>query len=95
MYVIGEPGLVNALYDAGMTMNDYNPDYVVFGETRSLSYEKIEHAVRLVQRGAKLIGTNTCLLYTSKPHIAGAGQIFARRFCGFSILPATPQQIWG
>lgn len=60
-YVIGEPGLVNALYDAGLTMNDYNPDYVVFGETRSLSYEKIEHAVRLVQRGAKLIGTNTDL----------------------------------
>lgn len=57
-YVIGEPGLVNALYEAGFTMNDYNPDYVVFGETRSISYEKIEHAVSLVQRGAKLIGTN-------------------------------------
>ena len=42
VYVIGEPGLVNALYDAGLSMNDYNPDYVVFGETRSISYEKIE-----------------------------------------------------
>ena len=40
-YVIGEPGLVNALYEAGFSMNDYNPDYVVFGETRSISYEKI------------------------------------------------------
>lgn len=60
-YVIGEPGLVNALYEAGFTMNDYNPDYVVFGETRSISYEKIEHAVALVQRGAKLIGTNSDL----------------------------------
>ena len=60
-YVIGEPGLVNALYDAGFSMNDYNPDYVVFGETRSLSYEKIERAVKLVQNGAKLIGTNTDL----------------------------------
>lgn len=58
VYVIGEPGLVNALYDVGFTMNDYNPDYVVFGETRSMSYEKIEHAVSLVQKGAKLIGTN-------------------------------------
>lgn len=58
VYVIGEPGLVNALYDAGFSMNDYNPDYVVFGETRSISYEKIEHAVMLVQGGAKLIGTN-------------------------------------
>lgn len=61
VYVIGEPGLVNALYDAGLSMNDYNPDYVVFGETRSLSYEKIERAVKLVQNGAKLIGTNTDL----------------------------------
>ena len=58
-YVIGEPGLVNALYDAGLSMNDYNPDYVVFGETRSLSYEKIERAVELVFKGAKLIGTNS------------------------------------
>ena len=40
-------------------MNDINPDYVVFGETRSLNYEKIEKAVRLVLNGAKLIGTNS------------------------------------
>ncbi len=59
VYVIGEPGLVNALYDVGFSMNDYNPDYVVFGETRSLSYEKIERAVDLVLKGAKLIGTNS------------------------------------
>ncbi|MBQ8508667.1 MAG: HAD family hydrolase [Clostridia bacterium] len=59
VYVIGEPGLVNALYDVGLSMNDYNPDYVVFGETRSLSYEKIERAVELVFKGAKLIGTNS------------------------------------
>jgi NagD protein len=32
---------------------------VVFGETRSLNYDKIERAVRLVEKGAKLIGTNT------------------------------------
>lgn len=61
VYVIGEPGLTQALYDAGFTMNDINPDYVVFGETRSLSYEKIEKAVKLVLGGAKLIGTNSDL----------------------------------
>lgn len=58
IFVIGEPGLVNALYEAGFSFNDINPDYVVFGETRSLNYEKIETAVRLVHKGAKLIGTN-------------------------------------
>ena len=61
VYVIGEPGLTNALYEAGFSMNDINPDYVVFGETRSLNYEKIEKAVKLVMNGAKLIGTNTDL----------------------------------
>ncbi len=57
-YVIGEAGLINALYDAGISMNDVNPDYVVVGETRSYSFEKIEKAVLLVSKGAKLIGTN-------------------------------------
>ncbi len=61
VYVIGEPGLTYALYEAGFSMNDVNPDYVVFGETRSLNYEKIEKAVRLVMNGAKLIGTNSDL----------------------------------
>ncbi len=58
VYVIGEPGLVGALYDAGLTMNEVNPDYVVLGETRSYSYDRIERAVALVRGGAKLIGTN-------------------------------------
>ncbi|MFY9382158.1 MAG: HAD-IIA family hydrolase [Eubacteriales bacterium] len=72
VYVVGEPGLVNALYDAGFSMNDIDPDYVVFGETRSLSYEKIEKAVKLVQRGAKLIGTNSDLTGPSENGIIPA-----------------------
>jgi len=57
-YIIGEAGLIHAMYNAGYTMNNINPDYVVVGETRSYSYEKIEQAVNLVLRGAKLVGTN-------------------------------------
>lgn len=57
-YVIGEAGLINAMYDCGLSMNDVSPEYVIVGETRSYSYEKIEKAVQLVQKGAKLIGTN-------------------------------------
>ena len=34
-YVIGEAGLLNALYDAGIMMNDVNPDYVIIGETKN------------------------------------------------------------
>ena len=57
-YVIGEAALSKALYDQGIYMNDVNPDYVVMGETRTYSFEKIEKAIELVNRGAKLIGTN-------------------------------------
>jgi NagD protein len=57
-YIIGEAGLINALYNAGYTMNNINPDYVVIGESPSYSFEKIAHAVNLVLNGAKLIGTN-------------------------------------
>ncbi len=57
-YVIGEAGLINALYEVGITMNDVNPDYVIVGESKSYNYESIQRAVNLVLNGAKLIGTN-------------------------------------
>ncbi len=72
VYAIGEPGLTNALYEAGLSMNDINPDYVVLGETRTLNYEKIEKAVQLVFAGAKLIGTNTDLTGPSEKGIVPA-----------------------
>ena len=34
----GEAGLLNALYDVGITMNDVNPDYVVVGEAVSYTH---------------------------------------------------------
>jgi len=57
-FIIGEAGLISAMYDVGYTMNNVNPDYVVVGDTRSYSFEKIEQAVNLVLKGARLIGTN-------------------------------------
>ncbi len=57
-YVIGEAALAKALYDHKIYMNDVNPDYVVVGETRTYSFEKIEKAIALVNKGAKLIGAN-------------------------------------
>lgn len=57
-YVIGEAALSKALYDRKIYMNDVDPDYVVIGETRTYSFEKIEKAIALVNNGAKLIGAN-------------------------------------
>ena len=58
-YVIGEAGLLNALYDAGITMNDVNPEYVIVGEGKSYSLDTLTKATNLVLNGAKLIGANS------------------------------------
>ena len=60
-YVIGGAGLVTALHDAGITMNDVAPDYVIIADGNTYNYENILKAVKLVMRGAKLIGTNSDL----------------------------------
>lgn len=71
-YVMGEHGILNALYDAGITYNDVNPDYVVVGEPSGYSLDMITRAVRLVQNGAKLIGTNYDLTGPTETGIAPA-----------------------
>lgn len=60
-YVIGDHGLFNALYDCGITINEVNPDYVVVGETAGYCFEHISRAMNLVNKGAKLIATNSDL----------------------------------
>ncbi|MFA7183853.1 MAG: HAD hydrolase-like protein, partial [Victivallales bacterium] len=78
VYVIGDAGLINALYEKGISMNDANPDYVVVGETRTYNFERIEHAALLVQRGAKLIGANPDLTGpTEKGIVPATGALIA------------------
>ncbi len=57
-YVIGESGLTTALHEAGYTLDDRAPDYVVLGETRTYSFERITRAIRLIGEGARFIATN-------------------------------------
>ena len=57
-FVIGESGLTTALHSAGYTMTERDPDYVVLGETRTYSFERITQAIRLVANGARFIATN-------------------------------------
>jgi NagD protein len=57
-YVIGESGLTTALHSAGYTLDDRSPDYVVLGETRTYSFERITRAIRLIADGARFIATN-------------------------------------
>jgi 5'-nucleotidase len=57
-FVVGESGLTTALYQAGYTLTERDPDYVVLGETRTYSFERITQAIRLVADGARFIATN-------------------------------------
>jgi NagD protein len=57
-FVIGEAGLTTALHQAGYTLTERDPDYVVLGETRTYSFERITHAIRLIENGARFIATN-------------------------------------
>jgi NagD protein len=58
-YIIGDAGLIHALYSVGYTINNVNPDYVIVGDTHGYNFENIELAVNLVLKGARLIGTNS------------------------------------
>lgn len=71
-YVLGEPGLMNALYDVGIIMNNVNPDYVVVGESYSMNYEMLERATYLVNKGARLIGCNSDLTGPTEQGLAPA-----------------------
>lgn len=57
-FVIGEGGLLNALHSNGYSIVDKDPDYVVVGEGRTLNFEMVEAALRMILDGAKLIATN-------------------------------------
>jgi NagD protein len=57
-YVIGEAGLTTALHSVGYVLTDYEPDYVVLGETRTYSFSAITAAIRLISGGARFICTN-------------------------------------
>jgi 5'-nucleotidase len=57
-FVIGEAGVTTALHQAGYTISERDPDYVVLGETRTYSFERITRAIRLIDRGARFIATN-------------------------------------
>jgi len=57
-FVIGEAGLTTAMHQSGYTLTERDPDYVVLGETRTYSFERITQAIRLIAAGARFIATN-------------------------------------
>lgn len=71
-YVIGDPWLIGALYERGIAITDKSPDYVIIGESKQYNYDTICKAVKLVEEGARLIGTNSDLTGPTKNGIMPA-----------------------
>lgn len=59
VYVIGEDGILEALAEQGLEVVTHeNPDYVVTGIDRGITYEKLAGACLSVRNGARFISTN-------------------------------------
>jgi 4-nitrophenyl phosphatase len=78
VWLVGEEGLAAAAADAGLVVDSEAPDFVVQGIDRSLTYTKLDLAVRLIREGAAFILTNPDLLLPGTAGLSpGAGAIGA------------------
>ncbi|WP_219837519.1 TIGR01457 family HAD-type hydrolase [Paenibacillus sp. R14(2021)] len=78
VHVIGEAGLREAIQEAGLNLETDQPDVVVQGIDRELTYDKLAAAAAHIRSGARYILTNPDRLLPSEHGlIPGAGSISA------------------
>ncbi|SDH62348.1 4-nitrophenyl phosphatase [Alteribacillus persepolensis] len=78
VFVIGESGLVKAVQEAGFTIENTNPEFVIIGLDRQVTYEKLAAACLAVRNGASFISTNADkALPTDKGFMPGNGAVTA------------------
>lgn len=75
---IGEAGLLTALQNAGLPLDEEQPDVVVQGIDRNFTYETLTKAARWIGGGARYVLTNPDLLLPSTGGLMpGAGTLSA------------------
>jgi len=78
VFVIGEEGLKSSIEEAGYENNSKNPDHVVVGLDRNVTYDDFEKATLAIRNGANFIATNKDTnLPTEKGLIPGTGSLVA------------------
>lgn len=78
VFIIGEAGLIEDLEKKGFFYSENEPQYVVVGMDRSLTYEKLRLATLFVNKGSMLIATNPDATFpTPEGLVPGAGAIVA------------------
>jgi 4-nitrophenyl phosphatase len=77
-FVVGEDGLRDALTAVGIRLDGHNPQWVVVGLDRGLTYEKLATASLAVAQGAHFVGSNPDRSFpTEAGLVPGAGALLA------------------
>lgn len=77
-YVVGETGLKDAIIQAGYTIEETAPSFVVVGLDSNVTYDQLATAVLAIQQGACFIGTNPDKnIPTEKGLMPGAGALIS------------------
>ena len=90
VFVVGEPGLRQALLDAGLVLTESADDatHVVAGIDRTLSYEKLARATLALRRGAVFLGTNGDRTFPTERGLEpGAGAMLAALEAASGVTP--------
>jgi 4-nitrophenyl phosphatase len=91
LYVIGEEGLQQALAAAGFTLAasaSAPVSAVVVGGDRRLTYDKLKAAALLIQRGARLVGSNPDVVVPTEEGLTPeAGAILAALTAATGVIP--------
>jgi 4-nitrophenyl phosphatase len=91
IFVVGESGLRTALAEAGFVLLEDSAQpaaAVVVGGDRTVSHDKLKHAIRHVRRGARFIGANPDLLVPVEDGLAPeAGVLLAAIAAGAGVAP--------
>jgi 4-nitrophenyl phosphatase len=92
VFAVGESGLITALTDAGFhVLSDSREQAaaVVVGGDRTITHDKLKHAIRHVRGGALFVGTNPDLLVPVEDGVAPeAGVLLAAIAAGAGVAPA-------
>ncbi len=78
VFVVGEKGLVDTMADFGFIHAEVDIIAVIVGMDRTINYDKLFKASKLIRNGALFIGTNPDSTYPTPEGLApGAGSIVA------------------
>ena len=78
VYPIAEEGLIMALEAEGLVLTDEDPDYVVMGLDREITYDKLSIGALAIRNGAKFVATNGDIkLPSERGFLPGAGSVIS------------------